>query len=460
MRSISTFALVLAGTAASADIAPDDLWQRWTTGAGAISVVEGTAREEDGTLVVEGAVLRLGRGETAPRLAASTLRLVPVEGTTRIVPPESWTVTGGEGVEARVTAPELDLVVGGAPDAPVYRVEEAALGATATVSDAGSSTGLTLTAEDLLAEIDPATGLGLTAAALDLRAVPAADAPESVSVAYEGLHLSFEGPLAAFSAPATEGVPFAMSLEAEAGRHVASAVSDQTGPITATVASGPVRTSVSSSEVRVDALSSMSGVTLTAEGPALPLTDARVEIAALSLGVSSPAAPVEGPEPVSVDLGLAGVSPGEQIWQLFDPEGALPRDPAELRLSASGVLSWDMAADPPAPALERAQLETLRLSALGAALTGQGGVQFNPPATPGTPGRPLGALGFTLEGANALLDRLSGLSSVPQGQLLGLRMGLGLFTRPGEGEDTVTTEIEFAPDGAIVVNGTMIGRQP
>jgi len=43
---------------------------------------------------------------------------------------------------------------------------------------------------------------------------------------------------------------------------------------------------------------------------------------------------------------------------------------------------------------------------------------------------------------------------------MGLRMGLGLFTRPGEDADTLVTEIEFAPDGAVVVNGTVIGRTP
>lgn len=460
MRPIPTLALLLAGTAASAEIAPDALWQRWQSGEGALSVLEGEARQDGDALVVEDAVLRLGRGDGAPRLAAGTLRLEPEGEETRITPPDSWRIEAADGTTARVTAPGLDLVVGGTAESPVYRLDEPELEATALVSpEAGESVGVTMTGRDVRGEIDPATGLVLTAAEAALRAAPV-EGPESLSMAYQGLHLSFEGPPAALAAPATEGVPYAMSLEAEGGRQVLTAPTEAAGTVTVTIASGPSRMSIAATEDRIDALQSMTGVSLTGAGPAVPMTDARIDIAALTAGVSSPAAPVAEPAPVTVDLGVAGLSPSEEIWQLFDPGAALPRDPADLRLSLAGDLSWRTEADPPVPALERAQLEALRLSALGATLTGQGGVQFRPPATPGSPGRPLGALTFALTGANALLDRLSTLPSVPQGQLLGIRMALGLFTRPGEGEDSLVSEVEFAPDGAIVVNGTAIGRAP
>lgn len=459
MRPTPILALLLYGSAASAEISPEALWQRWQSGAGAVTALQGEARREDGALVIEDAVLRLGRSDGAPRLHAAALRLAAEGDATRITPPAEWRIDGGEGVVSRVTAPELDLVVSGAPENPVYRIEEPVLGATATIADPDVSLGLTLTATELAATIDPTTGLDLSAATATLRAVPDGG-PESLQAAYEGLSMSFDGPLAAVTAPASEGVPYAIEFAARAGRQVLTGPTEAAGTVTATISSGPSRSSIVSTERRIEAHQSLSGVSVTAEGPAVPLSDARVDIAALTLALSTPAAPVEGPAPVALDLAVTGLAPSEEIWQIADPARALPRDPAELRLSVSGTLSWQGEEEPPLPAVERATLETLRLSALGATLTGQGGVQFQPPATPEAPGRPLGALAFTLTGANTLLDRLARLPSVPQGQLMGLRMGLGVFTRPGEGEDTLVSEIEFAPDGSVVVNGTVIGRRP
>ncbi len=459
MRPIPIIALALAGSAASAEIAPEALWARWQSGEAAVTALEGVARDADGALVIEGAVLRLGRGAAAPRLLAGTLTLSPEGAATRITPPATWAVEAADGITTRVTAPELDLVVEGDPASPVYRIAEPVLGASATVAGAEASLGVTLTAADLVAEINPGTGFDLKAAEAALRLVPDGG-PESVQATYRGLDMTFEGPLAAFVAPVTEGLPYSLTVAAEAGRQVLTGPTDAAGTVTATIASGPSRTSIASTERRIEAMQSLSDLVLSAAGPALPLSDARIDIAALTLGLSTPAAAVETSAPVSLDLGIAGLSPSEELWDLVDPGGALPRDPAELRLAVSGALSWTGAEDPPVPAVERATLETLRLSALGASLAGQGGVQFRPPATPNSPGRPLGGLGFTLTGASALLDRLAALRIVPEGQIMGLRMGLGLFTRPGEDPDTLVTEIEFAPDGAVVVNGTVIGRTP
>ncbi len=458
MRQIPILVLALAGTAASADIAPDALWARWQSGNAAIAALEGTVRQTDAGLVVEGAVLRLGRGPEAPRLLADPLRLTAEDGTTRITPPDTWRIEGADAA-FEVTAPELDLRVSGTAEAPLYRIEEPMLEATGRLTSGEAATGVTLSADDLLAEIDPAAGLVLTAADAALEVAPETGG-ESLSAAWEGLHVAFEGPPRAIFAPATEGVTYAMSLASEASRHVLDGPAGAAGRVRATIASGPARSSVASSEARIEALQSLSQVVVTATGAGLPLPEARVDIGALSLGVSTPAAPVTEAAPLSLDLAITGLSPAEEIWQLLDPGAALPRAPAELRLSVTGDLSWLAGTDPAIPAVERARLDALRLSALGATLTGQGGVQFQPPATPETPGRPLGALAFTLTGAHALLDRLAALQSIPRDQILGLRMGLGLFTRPGEGADELVSRIEFAPDGAIVINGTVIGRQP
>jgi hypothetical protein len=42
---------------------------------------------------------------------------------------------------------------------------------------------------------------------------------------------------------------------------------------------------------------------------------------------------------------------------------------------------------------------------------------------------------------------------VPEDQAMAARMMLGLFARPGDGPDTLTSKIEVKGDGAILANG-------
>ena len=51
------------------------------------------------------------------------------------------------------------------------------------------------------------------------------------------------------------------------------------------------------------------------------------------------------------------------------------------------------------------------------------------------------------------MDKLVAMGLLPQDQAMGARMMLGLFARPGEGEDTLVSKIEVSGDGAISANG-------
>ncbi|CAN0590927.1 unnamed protein product, partial [Ectocarpus sp. 12 AP-2014] len=133
------------------------------------------------------------------------------------------------------------------------------------------------------------------------------------------------------------------------------------------------------------------------------------------------------------------------LWTMLDPGGALPQDPATvvLDLEGEGLLTQDIF-DPAfaeqiagAPGqLNAITLNELRLNIAGAELTG--------------------VVNMMLTGGNGLLDTLVGMGLVPEEQAMGARMMMGLFARPGTGEDTLVSTIEMKEDGSVLANGQRI----
>ncbi|MFX0541835.1 DUF2125 domain-containing protein [Roseovarius sp. S4756] len=178
----------------------------------------------------------------------------------------------------------------------------------------------------------------------------------------------------------------------------------------------------------------------------------------------------EGQEPQDFGLTflLGGLTLGDNVWGLFDPEGVLPRDPATVALDLDGEASvfvniMDAAAmaeldsdDAAVPAeLNALTLNRLLISLAGAELTGQGNVTFDNSDTVSYGGqpKPVGNLSFVLTGANTLMDKLISMGLLEQDQAMGARMMLGMAAVPGEGEDVLKSDIEFTEDGGIVANG-------
>jgi hypothetical protein len=160
----------------------------------------------------------------------------------------------------------------------------------------------------------------------------------------------------------------------------------------------------------------------------------------------------------------------DQLWSMFDPGAQLPRDPATLLidLSGKGRLFFDLL-DPEqvermedsetAPGeVESLTLHDLTLDVAGATLTGEGAFTFDQSDTESFGGAPApeGALDLRLVGGNGLLDKLIAMGLVPQDQATGVRMMMGLFARPGPGEDELVSKIEVTEDGQVLANGQRI----
>lgn len=206
------------------------------------------------------------------------------------------------------------------------------------------------------------------------------------------------------------------------------------------------------------------GMSLDIAGGDVPGGKVGVTLARLASGITMPLAVTDEARDLNLSLRIGGLAADETLWSTFDPGAALPRDPADLTLELSGrgrwtadVLAPGAMADLEAPpgTLESLTIEALRLAALGAEVTASGSFGFDPAdfESLGRPPLPEGSIEIVGQGINGLLDRLVDAGFIVPDQANGMRMMLGLFARPGEGEDRLVSEIEITPEGRVLANG-------
>lgn len=212
-----------------------------------------------------------------------------------------------------------------------------------------------------------------------------------------------------------------------------------------------------------------SDLNLSLSGSEIPFPQLTFSMAESEAEFAIPSVPSEEPSDFGLLLRLIDLEISEAVWNMFDPTGQLPRDPATLVLDIVGKGRWlvdifdpdvadNLETDEAPGEIESLTIGSLALSAAGAELTGSGEFEFdnsgNGPFAPAP--SPSGVANLELTGANALLDTLVNMGLMPQDQAMGARMMLGLFARPGDGPDTLVSTIEVGPDGSISANGQRI----
>lgn len=172
------------------------------------------------------------------------------------------------------------------------------------------------------------------------------------------------------------------------------------------------------------------------------------------------------PVPFTFIMKLVDFTLPPEVWGMADPTGQLPQDPATLVIDTAGSIRLlsDFTATPaagevpPPPEIYSLSIRDLQLKMVGAALSGTGDLTFdNTDLTTfaGMPA-PTGALNFKLEGGNGLLDKLASMGLIPEDQLMGARMMMGMFaTMATDGTDSMTSLIEFKNKG-LFVNGQQL----
>lgn len=214
---------------------------------------------------------------------------------------------------------------------------------------------------------------------------------------------------------------------------------------------------------------SSKGVNFNVVGGQIPLPIV-AELGEVAFNLLMPVAKSDTPSDFAFGLTLGDFVTSDDLWAMLDPAQVLPRDPATIALDLTGQakLLFDFFDPEQMSAVENgesmpAELEALTLRKLlvslaGAELSGTGDFTFDNTDLESFGGlpKPTGGIDLSLIGGNGLMDKLVEMGLLPQEQAMGARMMLGLFARPGEGEDSLTSKIEINEAGHILANGQRI----
>jgi hypothetical protein len=205
--------------------------------------------------------------------------------------------------------------------------------------------------------------------------------------------------------------------------------------------------------------------TISVGNPSVPFP-INIGFAELTTDFQFPLTTTAEPVPFTLVTKLVDFTLPPEVWGMADPTGQLPQDPATLIIDTAGSIRLlaDLNASPaageipPPPELHSLSIRDLQLKMVGAALSGSGDLTFDltDTATFGGIPTPTGLLNFKLDGANGLLEKLAAMGLVPEDQLMGARMMMGMFaTMAADGSDSMTSEVEFRDKG-LFVNGQQL----
>lgn len=211
------------------------------------------------------------------------------------------------------------------------------------------------------------------------------------------------------------------------------------------------------------------GVQIAMSGQEIPFP-IELAMAAAGLKIEVPIQKDDAPQPFGLAVNLTDFTMSDMIWSMFDPAGALPRDPATVRLDADGTATVAVNFLDPAVAetldatgaapgeLNSLNVRELVVSLVGASLTGDGAFEFDNSDLVSYGGMPApsGTANLQLVGANTLIDKLVAMGFVQESDAMGARMMMGMLAIPGSEPDTLNSTIEFTRDGQILANGQRI----
>ena len=175
------------------------------------------------------------------------------------------------------------------------------------------------------------------------------------------------------------------------------------------------------------------------------------------------------PQDFTLAFGLEGIKLGEGLWGMFDPAAILPRDAATLVMNLTGkttllqdLLNFEemmqLSNDDVPAQLNELTINELHISAAGASVSATGDFAFNNDDLVSFDGMPApsGSAELQVSGANGLIDKLIEMGLVAESDAMGARMMMGMFAVPGEGDDSLKSNLEITKDGKILANGQRI----
>ncbi|MDW4498329.1 DUF2125 domain-containing protein [Sulfitobacter sp. D35] len=498
LASATALALVICAPAARADLSADEVWADWKGYlAGMGYEVSGSEAQSGAVLTVSDAALTMRFPEEEGQFGMDFGTLTFTEGgdgTVTVTWPEkmpmtiSATAETGESWEAAIdlTQAGMQITASGAPDDIVYDY--------GADSIAMMLTDLTIDGEQV-AESDASGQMGIeglegrTAVKVgEMRDIDQSGTAERLTytlkmtdpdgstadISGSAETIDFSGTLSVPLEPIDSSDPSAM-FAAGATFDSTMRFGSNATTVNGTGQDGVVRMNTTSeggdlkvtmSEAGLSYDIAQNGLSVALEADAAPLPIA-FDVGQIALNLMMPLTESDAAQDFALGARLAGLTVSDAIWSIFDPQGQLPRDPATAAFDLTGKARIDAdfldpsfapdgSAAMEAPGqVESLSINELRLDAVGAELTGTGDFAFDN-SQPATGPVPDGSVQLTLSGGNALLDKLVAIGILPQEQAMGARMMLGLFGVPSDQPDTLTSKIDFLPDGQILANGQRI----
>ena len=179
--------------------------------------------------------------------------------------------------------------------------------------------------------------------------------------------------------------------------------------------------------------------------------------------VGSIAVPLDNVDDVKqavMQIEMTGLELDPMLWAMFDPQGLLPKEKANLEIDLSADMKWvqkmdtfdatQLATGLPVD-FENVKINALNLNAMGAELKTDGSFNVDsssfPPAASGT-------ANVSVKGVNALMGNLTKAGLLPAQNAMMAKGMMGIFFKQGgEGVDHLTSQIMIAPNGSITANG-------
>lgn len=213
---------------------------------------------------------------------------------------------------------------------------------------------------------------------------------------------------------------------------------------------------------------SAQGAQMTFSSSEMPFPEVKLAYADSAFRFLMPVSKSEEPADFAFLTKIVDLTISDEIWGMFDPTAQLPRDPVTVVLDTKGKAKMTTDILDPAQAeamgegapgeLHALDLTQLQIKGIGAEITGDGALTFDNSDLETFGGMPVptGTINLKAVGVNGVMDKLVAMGLLPEEQVMGARMMLGMFAKVVEGEtDTLTSTLEFKDKG-FFANGMQL----
>lgn len=478
------FAVFAGAASVQAQVTPEQVWQNWQKlGAsyGQAIVADSVTRDGD-TLVVRNMKATMNQDGATIDGALDEIRFRDLgDGTVEVTMSDTYPIQmkmpgdGGKTEELNLTIsqPGLRMVAGGNTNETSYTFDGPSVGVRMIAAENGA------TLADLSLDTTALTGTYLINTVGDVSTLDTTVEAQSMAIKLRaddsGNTIDLQGTLSGLAiksggnflcVAAMENMAEALKggfgtsfdLGYGAGNFVFDIVdAGKPAKISVTNESGHLRFNLNGESMQYAA--GGTGVSMVMSGADIPFPELKVNYAEAAFDFLMPVSKSTEPAPFAFLTRIVDLTVSDEIWGMMDPTATLPRDPATLVIDAkgTGTLSVDLfdeaamaqlGAAPPGQ-LDSLSINDLQAKIAGAMLTGTGAFTFDNTdlvTFDGVPA-PTGKMELTLKGGNGLLDKLVAMGLIPSDQAMGARMMMAMFAKPGDGEDTLNSTLEFKDKG-------------